>query len=80
MSACIEGKVGVLPGCWPTSRAAVGAWVLPERDDNEQTGVQSEGADRAVSWEIQKQAEKNRQSVAGGRALTPNVRNVDHAD
>ena len=44
---------------------AVGAWVLLERNDKEQTGVQSEGAGRTVSWEIQKQAEKNRQPVAG---------------
>ena len=46
--------------------AAVGAWVLLERNDKARQGVQPEGAARTVSWEIQKQAEKNRQSAAGG--------------
>ena len=46
--------------------AAVGAWVLLERNDKARQGVQPEGAARTVSWEIQKQAEKNRRSVAGG--------------
>ena len=44
--------------------AAVGAWVL--LTTKTRRGVQSEGARRTVSRKIQKQAEKNRQSVAGG--------------
>ena len=46
--------------------AAVGAWVLLERNGKQQAGGQSEWAGRTVSWEIHKQAEKKRQPVAGG--------------
>ena len=45
--------------------AAVGAWVLLERNDKDQTGGAVGGGRQIVSWEIQKQAEKNRQSITG---------------
>ena len=48
------------------TNAEVGAWVLLERNDKEKTGGTVGGGGRTVSWEIQKQAEKNWQSVAAG--------------
>ena len=44
------------------SSAAMGAWVLLEPNKAEQT----EGAGRTVSWDVQKKAGKDRQSIPAG--------------
>ena len=57
--------------------AAVGAWVLLERNDKEQTGgAVGEGGQNRQLGDSEAGGEKP--AVSGrGRALTPDVRNVD---
>ena len=60
--------------------AAVGAWVLLQRNDTEQTGgtVGNVGQNSQLG---DSQAGGEKPAVSSrGRALTPNVRNVDHVD
>ena len=60
--------------------AAVGAWGLLERNDKEQTwGAIGGGGQNSQLGDSEASGEKP--AVSGrGRALTPNVRNVDHVD
>ena len=47
--------------------AAVGAWVLLEPNNEEQTGGTESGrAGKTVIWDLHKQMERCRSSVAGG--------------
>ena len=60
--------------------AAVGAWVLLERNDKDQTGG-AVGGDGQNSQLEDSEAGGENPAVSGrGRVLTPNVRNVDHVD
>ena len=60
--------------------AAVGAWVLLERNDNEQTGgAVGRGGQNSQLGDSEQGGEKPAVS-SGGKALMPNVRNVDHVD
>ena len=60
--------------------AAVGAWVLLERNDKEQAGG-TVGAGGQNSQLGDSRAGGEKPAVSSrGRALTPNVRNVDHVD
>ena len=61
-------KLPLLAAYTTENTAAMSAWVLLEPSDAEQTGdTKSEGAGRTVSWESQKQAGKDRQSITGGK-------------
>ena len=59
--------------------AAVGAWVLIERNDKVQTGAAvGVGGQNSQLGDSPSGGEKS--AVSRGRALTPNVRNVDQVD
>ena len=61
--------------------AAVGEWVLLERNDNEQTGGGSRsGRAEQSAGRFRSRTSKNGRVSSRGRALTPNVRKVDHFD
>ena len=71
-----------LPLCAYSSEAsaAVGAWDLLERNDKEQTGgTVGVGGQNSQPGDSQAGGEKTAVS-SRGRALTPNVRNVDQID
>ena len=58
----------------------VGAWVLLERNDKDQTGdAVGEGGQNSQLGDSEAGGEKPAFS-SRERALTPNVRNVDHVD
>ena len=60
--------------------AAVGAWVLLERKDKDPTGG-AVGGSGQNSQLGDSEAGGEKPAVSGrGRALTPNVRKVDHVD
>ena len=68
-----------LGACSTETSAAVGAWVLLERNEDQTGGAVGAGGQNSQLGDSETGGEKP--AVCGrGRALTPNVRNVDHVD
>ena len=60
--------------------AAVGAWVTLERNDKDQTGGAVGGCGQKSQLGDSETGGEKPAVCGRGRALTPNVRNVDHID